>query len=186
MTNAHQGYGFVEFRSEEDADYVSRGGGEGAKGDGSGNFQRPYPGWPPCNLQAIKIMNMIKMFGKPIRVNKSSTDKKILDVGANLFIGNLDVEVDEKVRAIGGSKDVGTCLPSSPLIYQHPSPLSDGSSPSLLPSPNFPSQLLYDTFSAFGVIVATPKLMRDPETGNSKGFGFVRWGQNSTARTHMR
>ncbi len=34
-------------------------------------------------------------------------------------------------------------------------------------------QLLYDTFSAFGVIIATPKIMRDPETGNSKGFGFV-------------
>lgn len=37
---AHQGYGFVEFMSEEDADY------------------------------AIKIMNMIKLYGKPIRVNK--------------------------------------------------------------------------------------------------------------------
>lgn len=24
VTNLHQGYGFVEFRSEEDADYVSR------------------------------------------------------------------------------------------------------------------------------------------------------------------
>ena len=36
------------------------------------------------------------------------------------------------------------------------------------------TQLLYDTFSAFGVIVNTPKIMRDPETGNSRGFGFVR------------
>lgn len=35
------------------------------------------------------------------------------------------------------------------------------------------SQLLYDTFSAFGVIVNTPKIMRDPDTGNSRGFGFV-------------
>lgn len=34
-------------------------------------------------------------------------------------------------------------------------------------------QLLYDTFSAFGVIINTPKIMRDPETGNSRGFGFV-------------
>jgi splicing factor 3B subunit 4 len=99
VTNAHQGYGFVEFRSEDDADY------------------------------AIKILNMIKVFGKPIRVNKASTDKKTQDVGANLFIGNLDPDVDEK--------------------------------------------LLYDTFSAFGVVVSTPKIMRDPETGNSRGFGFV-------------
>ena len=40
ITQAHQGYGFVEFMGEEDADY------------------------------AIKIMNMIKVYGKPIRVNK--------------------------------------------------------------------------------------------------------------------
>lgn len=40
VTQAHQGYGFVEFLGEEDADY------------------------------AIKIMNMIKLYGKPIRVNK--------------------------------------------------------------------------------------------------------------------
>ncbi|KAI4314867.1 hypothetical protein L6164_027732 [Bauhinia variegata] len=99
VTNQHQGYGFVEFRSEEDADY------------------------------AIKVLNMIKLYGKPIRVNKASQDKKGLDVGANLFIGNLDPDVDEK--------------------------------------------LLYDTFSAFGVIVTNPKIMRDPETGNSRGFGFI-------------
>ena len=45
---------------------------------------------------------------------QASSDKKMLDVGANLFIGNLDPEVDEK--------------------------------------------LLYDTFSAFGVIMQTPKV----------------------------
>merc|ERR1719341_1553796 len=54
-----------------------------------------------------------------------------LDVGANIFIGNLDPEVDEK--------------------------------------------LLYDTFSAFGVILTTPKIQRDPETGNSKGFAFINY-----------
>lgn len=47
--------------------------------------------------QAIKILNMIKVYGKPIRVNKASQDKKTMDVGANLFIGNLDPDVDEKV-----------------------------------------------------------------------------------------
>jgi splicing factor 3B subunit 4 len=80
-------------------------------------------------LQAVKIMNMIKLYGKPIRVNKASSDRKNTDVGANLFIGNLDEEVDEK--------------------------------------------LLHDTFSAFGVILSNPKIMRDAETGNSKGFGFI-------------
>ncbi|KAJ3056804.1 Splicing factor 3B subunit 4 [Rhizophlyctis rosea] len=99
VTQLHQGYGFVEYMTEEDAEY------------------------------AIKIMNMIKLYGKPIRVNKATSDKKNLDVGANLFIGNLDPDVDEK--------------------------------------------LLYDTFSAFGVIVQTPKVARDPDIGNSKGYGFV-------------
>ncbi|CAH8614807.1 unnamed protein product [Heterobilharzia americana] len=96
---SHSGYGFVEFMTEEDADY------------------------------AMRIMNMIKLYGKPIRVNKASANQKNLDIGANIFIGNLDPEVDEK--------------------------------------------LLYDTFSAFGVILQTPKIMRDPETGNSKGYAFI-------------
>lgn len=101
---AHQGYGFCEFLTEEDAEY------------------------------ACKIMNQIKLWGKPIRVNKvcmvpysaivcslitaffvqASSDKKQLDVGANLFIGNLDENVDER--------------------------------------------LLYDTFSAFGVMATTAKV----------------------------
>lgn len=52
-----------------------------------------------------------------------------MDVGATLFIGNLDPEVDEKI--------------------------------------------LYDTFSAFGLIVNTPRISRDPDTGALKGFGFI-------------
>ena len=45
---------------------------------------------------------------------QASAHNKNLDVGANVFIGNLDPEIDEK--------------------------------------------LLYDTFSAFGVILQTPKV----------------------------
>lgn len=101
VTGIHQGYGFVEFLGEDDADY------------------------------AMKIMNMIKLYGKPIRVNKASSHRKNLDIGANIFIGNLDPEVDEK--------------------------------------------LLYDTFSAFGVILQTPKIMRETESGNSKGFAFINY-----------
>jgi splicing factor 3B subunit 4 len=100
LLGTHSGFGFVEFRTEEDADY------------------------------AIKIMNMIRLYGRPIKVNKASQSNRNLDVGANLFIGNLDPEVDEK--------------------------------------------LLYDTFSAFGFIISTPKIMRQTDQGGqSKGFGFI-------------
>ncbi|CAP32260.2 Protein CBR-SAP-49 [Caenorhabditis briggsae] len=99
VTANHQGFGFVEFMGEEDADY------------------------------AIKILNMIKLYGKPIKVNKASAHEKNMDVGANIFVGNLDPEVDEK--------------------------------------------LLYDTFSAFGVILQVPKIMRDVDSGTSKGFAFI-------------
>lgn len=40
VTQIHQGYGFVEFISEEDAEYAAR------------------------------IMNQVRLYGKPIRVNK--------------------------------------------------------------------------------------------------------------------
>lgn len=94
----HNGFGFVEFKAEEDADY------------------------------AIKIMHMVKLFGKPIKVNKAAFNKQNQDVGANIFVGNLDPEVDENS--------------------------------------------LYSTFSSFGVILST-KIARNPETGESKGHGFV-------------
>jgi len=42
VTQSHQGYGFVEFISEEDAEYAAR------------------------------IMNQVRLYGKPIRVNKVS------------------------------------------------------------------------------------------------------------------
>ena len=48
-------------------------------------------------LQAIKLLHMTKVFGKSMRVNKASQDKDSADVGANLFIGNLDPDLDEKV-----------------------------------------------------------------------------------------
>ncbi|KAG2282585.1 hypothetical protein Bca52824_053805 [Brassica carinata] len=37
------------------------------------------------NKKTIKVLNMIKLHGKPICVNKASQDKKIIDVGANLW-----------------------------------------------------------------------------------------------------
>ena len=32
---------------------------------------------------------------------------------------------------------------------------------------------MFDTFSAFGVILQTPKILRDPDTGMSKGIAFI-------------
>ena len=115
----HQGYGFVEFLSEDDADY------------------------------SIKIMNMIKLSGKPVRVNKASAHQKNLDVGANIFIGkkewSFQLDVTQFVLFLGNL------------------------------DPEVDEKLLYDTFSAFGVILTTPKIQRDPETGNSKGFAFINY-----------
>lgn len=98
ISNDHQGFAFVEFRSEEDADY------------------------------AIKIMHMVKLYGKPLKVNRATQDKRTQEIGANLFVGNLAEEVDEKK--------------------------------------------LKDIFSSFGVVLST-KIMRDPESGISKHYGFV-------------
>ncbi|RWA03063.1 hypothetical protein EKO27_g12042 [Xylaria grammica] len=68
VTQSHQTFGFVEFNSEVDADY------------------------------AANVMNGIKLYGKALRVNKASADKqKPVEIGANLFIGNLDPMVDEKI-----------------------------------------------------------------------------------------
>lgn len=55
VTQSHQGYGFIEFMGEEDADY------------------------------AIKIMNMIKLYGKPIRVNKVKCNILFLNLSHTAF-----------------------------------------------------------------------------------------------------
>ena len=155
VTNQHQGFGFVEFRGEEEADY------------------------------AIKILNMIKLHGQPLRLNKKASGEtgapkvralpvpvcwlvkdvpqlcwcwlvgkgtfepdseptlndppvawQVYEVGANLFVGNLDPEVDEK--------------------------------------------LMYDTFSAFGVITGnTPKVHAPALTNQSALLAPRRWKVNT-------
>ena len=70
LSGTHNGYGFVEFMDTIDADY------------------------------AILIMNMIKLYGRPIRVSKSALQdiSSIKEIGAKLFIGNLDPnDVDEQL-----------------------------------------------------------------------------------------
>lgn len=71
----------------------------------------------------------VRLFGRAIRVNKSNRDTRSADLGANLFIGNLDHDVDET--------------------------------------------LLQTTFAVFGSLLGPPKIMREPDTGRSRGFGFI-------------
>lgn len=100
MTKEHSRFGFVEFESDVDVDYV------------------------------INIMNGISLFNKPIRVSRSGRDKKTYEIGANLFIGNLDSDVDEKYltetfsyfgQLIGPAKvmrdDTGDATKSYAFVY---------------------------------------------------------------------
>ena len=68
VTQSHQGFGFVEFRAPGDAEY------------------------------AANVMNGVKLYGKSLRVNKASADKqRAAEVGAELFVGNLDPGADERL-----------------------------------------------------------------------------------------
>lgn len=73
VTQSHQGFGFVEFRTPSDAEY------------------------------AANVMNGVKLYGKSLRVNKASADRSrgpgggATDIGAELFVGNLDPMADEKI-----------------------------------------------------------------------------------------
>ena len=61
ISQMHQGYAFAEYQTKGDAEYSCR------------------------------ILNGIKLYGKPIRVNLSSNEKQEVDIGANLFVGSLEV-----------------------------------------------------------------------------------------------
>ena len=66
MTSDHQGYAFIEFKTEVDAEY------------------------------SLKILQGVKLYTRALKISKASKQKKIHDIGANIFIGNLDPSVDER------------------------------------------------------------------------------------------
>jgi splicing factor 3B subunit 4 len=95
VSRTHQGYGFVEFDTPESADYAS------------------------------KVLNGIRLHQKPIRVNKASADKqKPTDIGAELFVNNLDQQVDEKILFDTFSQ-FGT-LVTAPTVIRDQNNLSKG------------------------------------------------------------
>lgn len=102
VSGCHQGFGFVELPTEEDAEYVS------------------------------KVLSGIKLFGKNIRVNRSTlhtkinstsntTDSKnnneIVGVGANLFISSLSSEVDQNTL-INAFSNFGNLLQAPKLVRE--------------------------------------------------------------------
>ncbi|KAF4650616.1 hypothetical protein FOL47_001012 [Perkinsus chesapeaki] len=151
IVGSHQGYGFVEFKNPDDAEY------------------------------AVKIMNLTKLFSKPIRCNKSSSDKIVRDeVGANLFIGNLGPDVDEKqLYDTFSAFEAGgyTVEVENLAVLLHFGSFAIRRAPEGVCCDVFATELqstgIIPTCSAppKGIVVFC-KIMRS-ETGESKGFGFV-------------
>jgi splicing factor 3B subunit 4 len=65
VTNHANGFGFVEFRTEDDARYAS------------------------------SIMDGIRLFGTPIKTGSTPTADSEIDVGAKLYVGNLADDVTD-------------------------------------------------------------------------------------------
>lgn len=106
-------------------------------------------------------MSMIKFFGKPIRLNKVSSERRQFDVGASLFIGNLAPDVDEKILYDTFSS-FGT-ITQTPKVNQY-FLFTD----SLLPL-HLSTNELHFMFSMNMLI----QISREMESGLSKGYGFI-------------
>ena len=130
VTGHHQHYAFVEMKSETDAAY------------------------------AMKVLNMIKLNGKSIRINHSSREREgDHDIGANLFVGNLDRDVDDQVRSVHSNTFAHLHLHLRWFVFDF--------------------QILYNTFSAFGQVL-NAKSMVDID-GEPRGFGFVHFATFESA-----
>lgn len=76
VTQTHQGYGFVEFISEEDAEYAAR------------------------------IMNQVRLYGKPIRVNKVSCIHSGKDTRRLKVVGKRELIILTTIRHPQTSKSL--------------------------------------------------------------------------------
>lgn len=123
VLKTHQGYGFIEFRTIKDAEYV------------------------------LNILRGIRLYGKMLKLKKAepnfkgssqqqvgvTTTNNAMDIGARVFINNLNPLIDE--------------------------------------------QSLADTFSKFGTLIRPPSIVRDQETSESKGYGFINFDDFASSDT---
>ena len=66
ITKDHKGFAFIEFRNEVDAEYT------------------------------IKVLQGVKLHGKALKLSQANPQQKIHEIGANVFIGNLDPSISEQ------------------------------------------------------------------------------------------
>lgn len=87
ISQQHRGFRFVDFKVEGDAEY------------------------------AIQIFNQIKLYGKPIRVNKASSNQPggTIKVGAELHVSGLDPSIE--IKTLVNTFSVFGPLLSWPKIY---------------------------------------------------------------------
>lgn len=87
ISKTHQGFAFIELKSPPDAEY------------------------------AIKVMNGVSLYGRNLRVNSLRNDDspQVLDVGATLYLGNLDPLIDENFLA-DTFKSFGTLIVPPQII----------------------------------------------------------------------
>ena len=137
ISMAHQGYGFCEFMSEDDAEY------------------------------ACKIMNQIKLYGKPIRVNKvppplSTPCPSLTDLPhPGLIRQEATRHRSEPLYRKSRSQRRRTYALRH--LYELWNPLPDDQRTSLV-------------VCRVVVVELTPDVLqisRDPSTGASKGYGFI-------------
>mmetsp|Transcript_20459 Transcript_20459/g.50202 ORF Transcript_20459/g.50202 Transcript_20459/m.50202 type:complete len:213 (+) Transcript_20459:1755-2393(+) len=65
--NIHKGFAFIEFEDDREIEYV------------------------------IKVFNPLRLYGRIISISKTNDDKTKSSISANIFIGNLNEEIDEKI-----------------------------------------------------------------------------------------
>lgn len=126
ILRTHQGYGFVEFKTSKDAEYV------------------------------LEILRGIRLFGRVLKLKRAEANLK---ASQSTQVGAVSAN---NVNSLSNS-EVG-----AKIFINHLSSLAD-------------EQFLYDTFSKFGNIVGEPSIIRDNETGESKGYGFVSYDDFSSS-----